>query len=50
METSVKSDEQIRKNMLTILAQKLKQQTWELKRMENIHFEKVKEIHGLEGQ
>lgn len=44
--TTEKSDEQIRRNMQTILADRLKTVTFELRRMEKDHFAKVQELHG----
>ena len=41
-----KSDRQIRKNMQSILAERLKDVTFELRRSEKEHFAKVQEIHG----
>ena len=43
---SVASDEQIRKNMQSILATRLKDVTFELRRMEKDHYMKVQELHG----
>ena len=55
--TTEKSDEQskysnvsytmiVRKNMQTILAERLKTVTFELRRMEKDHYTKVQELHG----